>query len=333
MRYDEIIRLKVHQSANIPALNPIDVTDEMEQASPFVLRESDPRFSGVKRFCAPAFLSLTQSKVKASVDCELPSWVTHFGIEDRFMYDAALASVLRLNPDLSTKTVLVGGCFVGGEDVQFWLRRKIQKCYGIDLNCLDKVWSRCLPVLREYYGVDVEFKLSALEEIQLPDNSVDIITTSATLEHVSNVEKMVQETARVMRPGGLAIHSFGPLYHVFGGDHCIAAYGEEYGYDHILLSEESYRERITNQSFFDKQADPNLPFWALNNQFSFLTTNEYHKYFTEYFDIAYSNAVISQAALRYRAQHPDQWSKLLSLGIKEEDLLIKSLNLVVRLKG
>ena len=116
-------------------------------------------------------------------------------------------------------------------------------------------------VLREHYGVDVEFKLSALEEIQLPDNSVDIITTSATLEHVSNVEKMVQETARVMRPGGLAIR-FGPLYHVFGEvNHCIAAYGEELMVTTIFCyRKESYRERITNQSFFDKQADPNLPF-------------------------------------------------------------------------
>ncbi len=84
----------------------------------------------------------------------------------------------------------------------------------------------------------LRFTHSNIEQLKYESNSFDLIVTRAVLEHVRNNRQMTQETHRVLKLGGRCLHSFGPLYTSFGGDHCVAAFGFENGYDHILLSED-----------------------------------------------------------------------------------------------
>lgn len=61
------------------------------------------------------------------------------------------------------------------------------------------------------YGTDVEvqtcpnFILVQNDKINLPDNSVDLITVYVTLHHFSNYDGMVREMARVSRNNGLLL--------------------------------------------------------------------------------------------------------------------------------
>jgi SAM-dependent methyltransferase len=49
---------------------------------------------------------------------------------------------------------------------------------------------------------DGEFHLAALEELPLPDDSVDVIVCALALVHVPRLQPVMAEFARVLRPGG-----------------------------------------------------------------------------------------------------------------------------------
>jgi len=330
MRLATIDTLKKYQATVIPEVNREDISGQI--GTEFKLYPRDRLASIIKRQIGPVLLRLQRQKVQAKIGCALPLPFNDIGIEDRFLYEAAQRRLLKNVKSFNAKSVLVGGCYIAGEEVQFWLRRNVAKCVGVDINCLNDAWARLLPVLHKQYKSELDFQLSPLEKMDLPANSVDVVTTTAVLEHVGSLAKVAEETARVLRPGGIAIHAFGPLYFTFGGDHCISSYGEDCGFDHLLLSEEEYSDKINNQAFFDTQSDPNLPFWARRKQFSLLTALEYDQIFREYFDVLYCNAVVSAEALRFRANYPEKWARLLSSGIQESDLLIKTINVVLKVK-
>jgi SAM-dependent methyltransferase len=251
-------------------------------------------------------------------------------LEDRFGSDASLGVLLRLMRAGPAERVLIPGCYLGGEDVQFWLRRGVKKVDGIDVYSLDERWRSIVPELRRHYLADVNFRQGAIERIPFPDGSFDLLGTHAVLEHVRNLEAMASETARVLCSGGWAWHCFGPLYYSFGADHCIAAYGDSAGYDHLLLDDAEYKKRIWDQAFFDRESDPNLPFWARQNQFSFATAGEYVARFRRCFEIVHVVLKLSAKALEYRQKQHGSWARLIQAGVPEQDLLIKSMCVVLR---
>jgi ubiquinone/menaquinone biosynthesis C-methylase UbiE len=54
------------------------------------------------------------------------------------------------------------------------------------------------------------------KHLPMPDASVDLITSRALLEHVDGVPAAIREMARVMRPGGTALHLVPCRYSIFG---------------------------------------------------------------------------------------------------------------------
>ncbi len=186
-----------------------------------------------------------------------------------------------------------------------------------------------VPELRRTFTADVQFQQAPLEQLPFADESFDVIASAAVLEHVQNLEAISAESARVLKSGGVAWHGFGPLYFSFGADHCIAAYGDDCGYDHLLLTEEQYLSKINDQAFFDRQPNPNLPFWARHNQFSFASACEYLAAFQKYFHVRHVVAKITGPGLRFRDRFPDKWQRLRTAGIAEEDLLIKGISIVL----
>lgn len=297
----------------------------------FALHEKESLTRIAKRALARPALAAQRKTIRKRLGFDLPFWADAVTIGEQFADEAAWSYMLSRLPPMRGLDVLIPGCYMGGEDVQFWLRRGICRLEGIDIYALTSHWSSIVPALKQRWGVPVGFRQGSIEEIPFPDAEFDVMSSAAVLEHVRIISRMVNETARVLKPGGFALHSFGPLYYSFGADHCISAYGPDAGYDHLLLEEAEYRKRISDRDFF-KSATGNedLAFWALNDQFSFATASEYLRRLAARFEIKYVAVKISPDGLAYRDRRPDNWRWLLSEGISEADLLIKGLTVVLR---
>jgi 2-polyprenyl-6-hydroxyphenyl methylase/3-demethylubiquinone-9 3-methyltransferase len=52
-------------------------------------------------------------------------------------------------------------------------------------------------------GLGIEYLVGAGEELPFPDAAFDLVTCCDVLEHVRDLDRVIAETARVLRPGGL----------------------------------------------------------------------------------------------------------------------------------
>jgi len=328
MRLTDIARDRAALNTSTQDLDPRDISDQIVER--FALRPRENVKRRVARAIAPAALALLQPAFRKRLGVRLPFACDALAVGERFAYDASLSSLLQRLRSRSVKRALVPGCYLGGEDVQRWLRFGVSGLDGIDVYSLDKRWSEIVSTLTRHYGVPIQFRQAGIESIPFPDDAFDLVATNAVLEHVRNLRAMVTETARVLRPGGWAWHCFGPLYYCYGGDHCVAAYGDGHGYDHLLLDQEAYLRKINDQAFFDACPDPNLPFWARQQQFSFAAAGEYLDLFREQFTIRHVIVKIGAKALAFREKHSADWRRLLEAGVPEGDLLVKGLCVVLR---
>lgn len=328
MRLEAIRAAKVNLSDKIQTLPEGDISDQIVDQFRLLLREPPKR--RILRVLAGLMLEIQQPYDRWNLGLRLSFPYHLISHGERFANDASRAVLLQLIRGEEIERVLIPGCYLAAEDVQFWLRRGVRRLDGIDVYGLNKRWHQIMPQLRDHYRSEVSFRQASIEELPFPDHSFDLITTSEVLEHVRNLRATVSETARVLRPGGWAWHSFGPLYYTFGGDHCIAAYGATSGYDHLLLDEPTYQARIANQPLFDTLPDPNAPFWARQQQFSFAAATDYLALFNEYFDSRHVLVKISPEGLSFRQTCGINWQRLIEAGLTEEDLLVKSLIVVLQ---
>lgn len=98
---------------------------------------------------------------------------------------------------LEEKTVLDFGCG-GGELSRLLIERGASKVYGVDLN--SEALAQASQANR--YGSSAEFLLGSEASIPLPSNSVDLVFCIAVLEHVIEVDAILREWHRILRPGG-----------------------------------------------------------------------------------------------------------------------------------
>lgn len=328
MRLTEIARVRSLLGDDIQPLQEGDISDNVHNGFRVIRRDSFRR--SAIGFAAGFLQNTIRRQSEQAAKCRLSFHYDAMTVGERFADDLSRRKLLKFCRRQPPGRVLVPGCYMGGEDIQFWLRRGIREMVGIDVYSLDRHWQQIVPALENEYQIPVTFEQASIEKLPFEAESFNLIATTAVLEHVRNLRAMVSETARVLKPGGICWHVFGPLYYSFGADHCISAYGFERGYDHLLLDENEYQSLIHDQSFFDTQDDPNLPFWARREQFSYAAAARYLKLFAEEFSIEHVVVKMSPDGLRYREVYPERWSGLLDAGVPEEDLLIKSLAVVLR---
>lgn len=65
-----------------------------------------------------------------------------------------------------------------------------------------------LEIARKAYGDGIEFIQTTADSIPLPSESVDVIYTIDTVEHLSDPRKIFDECYRVLRPGGTMLMHF-----------------------------------------------------------------------------------------------------------------------------
>jgi ubiquinone/menaquinone biosynthesis C-methylase UbiE len=107
------------------------------------------------------------------------------------------------------KTVLDLGCNKGYL-LNSFLQKEDFTAVGADIN------AEALVTGRETFGDKIKFVQSTADSIPLPDESVDIIYTIDTVEHLSQPEKTFAECHRILRPGGVLFIHFQGFYGPYG---------------------------------------------------------------------------------------------------------------------
>ncbi len=147
-------------------------------AAPLLDRCCDPITSNL--YEANQTTGLPQEAVNASLGCGNPT---------------ALA---RLNPG---ETVLDLGSG-GGIDVLLSAKRvgPEGKAYGLDMT--DEMLALARENQRKSGVENVEFLKGEIENIPLPDNSVDVVISNCVINLSSDKDRVLRETFRVLKPGG-----------------------------------------------------------------------------------------------------------------------------------
>jgi SAM-dependent methyltransferase len=98
--------------------------------------------------------------------------------------------------------------------------------YGVDLDPEAVAYARA-----QYGSPNVEFIVGDATAIPLPDNSVDVVVTFETIEHVEDYREFMREVKRVLVPGGVAVVSTPNDLEFAEGNHY---HLHEFEYDELL---------------------------------------------------------------------------------------------------
>ncbi len=143
----------------------------------------------------------------------------------------------------------------GGVDVLLSARRvgPTGKAYGLDMT--DEMLALARENQRQAGVTNVEFLKGEIENIPLPDNSVDVVISNCVINLSANKDRVLQEAFRVLRPGG----RFAVSDVVVRGEvpeavrqsmllwvGCIAG----------ALEESDYRTKLLNACFVDVDIEP-----------------------------------------------------------------------------
>jgi SAM-dependent methyltransferase len=201
-----------------------------------------------------------------------------------------------------------------GDELTLWEQQRPRSAVATDFFAHTTDWA-AHPQTR--------FARMDVRHLGFADRSFDLIASTALLEHVDGVEELVREMARVLRPGGVAFHNFGPLYQTYAGAHYLGAY------EHLTMSDEAFDRYLTERNIPLEREE--ALHWLRNGMFSRLRYDDYLAIFKRHFDLDHVVIGVSQEALRYRRQDAARWTEL-TRRYAEKDLLTFSMTVWMRPK-
>lgn len=296
---------------------------------------SEPLKRRILRLLAPVMFPFKLRAAQLRHGAALSDWDGLLACGYRFSGDWVQQQFARTVSGWTGKRVLIPGTHFNTKEAREWIDRPVSEVHLLDIVDWGPSLEAAAGQIQGFCKPTCTFHHGTLDRIPLADGSIDIIESRAVLEHVGNMVAAAAETARVLTPEGVALHSFGPLYFTHGGDHCISAYGVDHGFDHLLLDQASYMEAILDEEAFQKfgAEASDSRYWAIQQIFSYLKPQEYLETFAPYFDIVLKLGMISDQAVSFRRAHPSLWQSLLGQGLRESDLLIGSMTLILRKKN
>ncbi|MEY3333862.1 MAG: hypothetical protein RLZZ176_2165, partial [Cyanobacteriota bacterium] len=239
----------------------------------------------------------------------------------------SLIQRLRNFVPLAKSSVFIQGCGLGQEALD-WYKLGVSSVVAMDLFNFEKGWDQ---ISQQCQNISVNFINGDFCHTQLESQIFDIISSFAVWEHVRDFDSLLKETKRLIKPDGIVLSGFGPLWHTYSGDHFSDVGGMKNGFNHLLLNQIDYFKWVDD---FDRQsslANSDESYFEIRKHireglFSYLRPREYIQEVEKYFNRVYTIAIISPEALAFRSAYPSKWQQLLSLDkMLEEDLLIKSL--------
>lgn len=117
----------------------------------------------------------------------------------------------KLLPDFGGKRVLDLGCGYGWH-CRYAAEHGASFVLGTDLS--EKMLARA----RELNGCDkIEYRLSAMEDLELPDGSFDVVQSSLAFHYVRDFQPLVRKISRFLRQGGDFVFSVEhPVFTAYG---------------------------------------------------------------------------------------------------------------------
>jgi SAM-dependent methyltransferase len=202
---------------------------------------------------------------------------------------------------LEGKTVLDFGCG-SGELSRLLKERGAAKIYGVDLN------TEALDQARRAnrYGSSVEFLLGAESSIPLPNNSLDVVFCLSVLEHVIDVDSILDEWYRTLRPGGRVLIEWCAWHHPDGShlDSIIP----------IPYAQCMFSERTLSRTAGRLRRSPSyrLKFWDDQNRLAneAVISDQYTENFLNKMSIGEFNAKLKRAGtfrVTHYECHPPSW--------------------------
>lgn len=227
---------------------------------------------------------------------------------------------------LKGNTVLVLGCGFGGDAVA-WLPLGPEKVIGVDIVNYGSCWRKAISQFSTR-ATKIEFlqhDLVADEWSFVKPGSVDVIFSYAVLEHISDLPLMAERARKALKPGGIFLASYGPLWYGPNGDHTFPRSEDDY-FNHLLLNDDDYNDYVrgTIDQWKHLENGGEGPFLLERGYFSFLRPEEYLTTFTSSgFEIVNSLLNVSSVAERYFKKFPYRLSQL------KEKFSLKTLDLYV----
>jgi ubiquinone/menaquinone biosynthesis C-methylase UbiE len=222
--------------------------------------------------------------------------------------NALLQETLR-HTSVAGKHILALGCRDGRETGK-WLAARASHVTGLDY-FVHQSWNHKTP------GGSLTFVSGDVRCLPIKDSCVDLAVSESLMEHVSDPGAAFREIYRALKPGGLAVAIFGPLYYSYGGAHYEGAY------EHVEYSPLQFRQFIEARN--RKIEREECLFYLDNDMFSYWTAEQYLASINR-FERIQTAVTLSTAGLAYRHQHPTAWKRL-SSRVTEADLLIAGLAL------
>jgi SAM-dependent methyltransferase len=128
----------------------------------------------------------------------------------------------------AAKTILVLGCGTGAE-VREVLRRPVFQgtITAIDISA-DLVGRGKSLAEQEGFAGRIEWLVGDAQELRLPDGHFDLVLAHTLVSHVPDPKRVVQQAARVVRPGGTVV--------IFDGDYATMTFGTDREMDEKIIS-------------------------------------------------------------------------------------------------
>lgn len=95
------------------------------------------------------------------------------------------------------KTVLDLGCGTGFSS--FLLSKREFKVTGLDIS------DKFLAVMKPKESKNLKFIVGDILNLEFPDRSFDVVTSHEVIEHITNIEKALNEMTRIVKKGGRII--------------------------------------------------------------------------------------------------------------------------------
>ena len=226
--------------------------------------------------------------------------------------DVALAKADGIRRLRGSTALLLGAG--AGEEADLLALHGVGHVIGADLESHDQKW----PLRRAQLaraGVRSTFSLMDAARLGLRDSSVDLVFSQSVLEHVVDMDSMLEETSRALNPNGTFVAWFGPLWTTFGGPHVA-----DLAYDHLLVSESELLERA-------RAVGDGWEYWLELGLFNRYRYQDYLDSIGRHYDIRWLGIAGSAEGAKYRDEHPDVWRSLLETH-DEIDLLTRLVGIV-----